>query len=248
MFGTNQKMTGITEMSGTAEGLVGALLVLVLVTGALIVTRKNLFSLLSAYRLQSLLLAGAALSLYAFGGGVTLLYLALLTIATKVLFIPYFIGRLQAGTNVPRDMTFHYLTPIRAILATLVLMFLVHFSLSRALGWFSDGRLAYMGALLGISLVLEGMLVTFTRKRTMTKIIGYLTMENGVLLFSLFVADIPLIIEVLAVIDLMMIVLLASLLALGMDAGVEGFQESLQRFRRGNRGMPEEDEETEVEE
>lgn len=242
-------MNGI-EMSGAAEGLVGALLVLVLVTGALIVTRKNLFSLLSAYRLQSLLLAGAALSLYAFGGGETLLYLAILTIATKVLFIPYFIRRLQAGINVPRDLTFHYLTPVRAILATLILMFLVHFSLSRALGWFSDSRLAYMGALLGISLVLEGMLVTFTRKRTMTKIIGYLTMENGVLLFSLFVAEIPFIIEVLTVIDLMMIVLLASLLALGMDAGVEGFQGTLHPFKRGKNGKrgAEEEEETEVEE
>ena len=219
-----------------AEGLIGALLVLIVMTGAIIVTRKDLLSVLSTYRLQSLFLASIAFSLYVFEKSDMMLYLAVLTVVSKVWFIPYFIKRVQKKINIPRDLTFHYLSPIKAIFVTMILIFIVHTSFSSTLKGLSPDRFFYLGAVLGVSLALMGMLVTFTRKRIMTKILGYLMMENGVLLFSFFVTEIPFIIEVLAMIDLLMIVLLASILALGMDVGVEDFQESLHPFQRKKNG------------
>jgi len=218
----------------TAEGLIGALLLLVIMTGAIIVTRKDLLSILSTYRLQSLFLASIAFSLYIFEGSGMMLYLAVLTVVSKVLFIPYFMRRVQMRINIPRDLTFHYLSPIKAIFIAMILIFIVHTALSSTLKGLSPDRFFYLGAVLGISLALMGMLVTFTRKRIMTKILGYLMMENGVLMFSFFVTEIPFIIEVLAMIDLLMIMLLASILAVGMDVGVEEFQDSLHPFRRKN--------------
>ena len=61
-----------------------------------------------------------------------------------------------------------------------------------------------------------GMLVIFSRKRIITKIVGYLTMENGVLLFGIFMAELPFIVELLIIIDLIILVILAAVLAFGI--------------------------------
>jgi hydrogenase-4 component E len=75
-----------------------------------------------------------------------------------------------------------------------------------------------------------GMMVIFTRKRMITKILGYLTMENGVLLFSLFIAELPFIIELLIVIDLVMLIVLATVLAFGIDSSIDEFHTKLNSF------------------
>jgi hydrogenase-4 component E len=74
------------------------------------------------------------------------------------------------------------------------------------------------------------MLITFIRRRVVTKMIGYLTMENGVLMFGVFLTELPLIIEVLILVDLLILVLLGTMLALGMDSSIEDFQTRLHPF------------------
>ncbi len=208
-----------------AESLTQALVVLVLISGAFIVTRKDLLSLVSTYQMQSLLLAGVALSLYSVDQSPTLLYLAGLTLVSKVLLIPYIIKRIQRKINISRDMEFHYVSPIASIFITIILILLVYGAFSNILKELALSNLFYLGAVFGISLTLMGMLITFSRKKVITKIIGYLTMENGVLLFSLFITELPFIIEVLILVDLFMIVLLATILSIGMDSSVEAYQE-----------------------
>jgi len=220
----------------TAQGAIGVLLVLITMTGAIIVARKDLRAILFTYQLQSFFLASMAFTFYIFEKSDMMLFLAILTIVSKVLFIPYVIKRVQKKINIPRDLTFHYLSPTKAIFVTIILIFIVHVSLSATMRVLSPSRFIYLGEVLGVSLALMGMLVTFTRGKVMTKILGYLMMENGVLLFSFFVTEIPFIIEVLAMIDLLMIVLLASILALGMDIGVEEFQGRLHPFNRKKNG------------
>jgi len=75
------------------------------------------------------------------------------------------------------------------------------------------------------------MLVIFSRRKVITKAIGYLTMENGVLLFGIFVADLPFIIEILIVIDLMILVLLTTILAIGLDSTIEEYHQRLQTLK-----------------
>jgi hydrogenase-4 component E len=48
-----------------------------------------------------------------------------------------------------------------------------------------------------------------------------------VLLFGIFVADLPFIIEILIVIDLMILVLLTTILAVGLDSTIEGYHKRL---------------------
>jgi hydrogenase-4 component E len=74
------------------------------------------------------------------------------------------------------------------------------------------------------------MLVVFSRKKVVTKIVGYLVMENGILLFSLFMAELPFIIELMIIVDLIIFILLATILAFGIDSTEEAFHRRLNIF------------------
>jgi len=214
-----------------AESLIRVLLAMVFITGAFIVTRRDLLSLVSTYAIQSLFLTFMALVLYATNGSPILLALAALTFFSKVVYIPGRIRQIQRRMNIRRDFEFKYISPSGMIVATIVIILLVYYALSGFLRDLAGSNLFYLGSVFGISLTMMGMLVTFSRRKIVTKIIGYLTMENGVLLFGIFLTELPLIIEVLVLIDLVIIVLLATILAVGIDSSIEDFQSRLRPFQ-----------------
>lgn len=210
--------------------VIKVLFILVLCTAALILTQRTLTSLFTIYAIQSVLVALMALVLYAESGSLVLLLLALLTIISKAIAIPYVLRRIQSSIEIKRDLQFRYLTPIGSLLASTVLIFLVYQAAARFLPSLSQDNLLFLGAVIGVSLMLMGMLVIFSRRKIITKIVGYLTMENGVLLFSLFVSELPFIIEVLIILDLIMLIVLATILAFGIDSSVDEFHEKLNSF------------------
>ena len=55
-------------------------------------------------------------------------------------------------------------------------------------------------------------------------------MENGVLLFGMFVTKLPFIIEFLIIIDLIILVLLTTILTVGIDSTLEDYHKRLHRF------------------
>ena len=206
------------------------LFVLVLATAALIITVRTLSSLFNVYAIQSWFIAAVALVLYLKNGSIVLLLLAILTVVSKAFLVPYVMRRIQRSMNMKRDLGFRYLTPIGSILVGTAMVFLVYWSFSKLLPALSADELFIFGAVIGVSLTLMGMMVIFTRKRVITKILGYLTMENGVLLFSLFIAELPFIIELLIVIDLVMLIVLATVLAFGIDSSIDEFHTKLNSY------------------
>ena len=205
----------------------GVLFVLVLCSAALMLTQRNLPSLFSIYAGQSALLAMIAILLFLHTGNVTLLLIAALTIVSKVILIPYVMRRIQKDSETSRDLEFSYLSPVSSILVSASLILIANKTLSGFLTELSGDTVFSLGAVIGVSLALIGMLIIFSRKKMMSKIIGYLTMENGVLLFSLFIAELPFIIEVLIIIDLVILILLAAILAFGIDSTVTEFHRRL---------------------
>jgi hydrogenase-4 component E len=205
------------------------LFVLVFFTAALIIMQRTISSLFSIYAAQSLLMAVIAFTLFAENGQPALLALALLTIVSKVILIPYTLYRVQAGVAIKRDIEFRYLTPISSIMVGMALVFFVYYLFHKLLP-LPDDNLFGMGAIVGVSLSLIGMMVIFSRKKVITKLIGYLTMENGILLFGLFMAELPFIIELLIIVDLIIFILLAIILAFGIDSSVEVFNDKLNAF------------------
>jgi hydrogenase-4 component E len=216
--------------SAILDDFTTVLFVLILATAALVITVRTLSSLFTIYSAQSLLIAAVALILYLNTGNIVLLLLVILTVASKALLVPYVMRRIQKAMNLKRDVEFRYLSPIGSLLVGSSMIFIVHRSLSSLLTQLSFGGLFFFGAVIGVSLALMGMMVIFTRRRVITKTLGYLTMENGVLLFSLFIAELPFIIEVLIVIDLIMLIVLATVLAFGIDSSVDEFHAKLNSF------------------
>lgn len=213
-----------------SNDIITVLFVLILATAALIVTVRTLSSLFTIYSVQSWFIAAVAFVLFLQTGNVVLLLLAILTVLSKAFLVPYVMRRIQRTMNIKRDVEFRYLTPVGSILVGASTIFLVHQALSTFQQQLSYDDLFFFGAVIGVSLSLMGMMVIFTRRRVITKILGYLTMENGVLLFSLFIAELPFIIEVLIVIDLVMLIVLATVLAFGIDSSIDEFHSKLNSF------------------
>jgi len=218
--------------SVTLEGIVKILFVFVLFSAALIITRRDLVSLVHSYVFQSMILMFIALTLYFRDYNPVLLWIALLTLLSKVVLIPYMINRIRKRINITRDLTFHYLSPTGSLLVSVFLFLLVYLTFDKIIPRDSLSDLFFFGCVIGTSLTMMGMLVLFSRIRAMTKVIGYLTMENGVLLFSVFIAEIPFIIEVLLMLDLIMLVVLTTILTIGIDKNFEQYHKQLNMFRK----------------
>ncbi len=219
------------------ENVAQILIVLILGTAAVIIMKRDLRSLIKTYAIQSLLLAIMALLLFIATGSLTLLLLSIIILISKVWIIPHFMAQVQSKLNIKRDTDFHFLSPNTAIIAGVFIMLFVYLSFSPLLAELNrfDSSIFFLGATVGVSIVFMGMIVIFTRKQTITNIVGYLTMENGVVLFSLFLTELPLLIEILIIIDLIMITLIATILAFGIDSTIEEFHARLNPFGSSNK-------------
>lgn len=216
------------------DNILQILVVLILGTAAIIITKRDLRSLIKTYALQSLWLVVMALVLFVATGGLTLLALAAIILVSKVFIIPHFMGKVQKKLNIKRDVQFHYLSPITALITSIFIILFVYLAFIPLISELNrfDSNLFILGSTIGVSIVFMGMLVIFTRKQTLTNIVGYLTMENGVVLFSLFLTELPLLIEILIIIDLIMITLIATVLAFGIDSTIEEFHARLNPFNQ----------------
>lgn len=206
--------------------LIKTLFILILGTASLIIMLKSLSSLFLTYAVQSFLMAVIAFILFLDTGSYVLLSLTVLTILTKVIVIPFMLNKIRIDSATKRDAEFRYLTPVSAMLVSILLIFVVYISFDRVFQILQD-RLLFLGAVIGVSLALLGMMVIFSRKKVVTKTVGYLTMENGILLFSLFVAELPFIIEILIIVDLIIFILLATILAFGINSTEADFSRKL---------------------
>jgi len=212
-----------------SELLIKILFILILGTAFMIIMQKSLASLFSIYGVQSFCLAVISFVLFQQNGSFILLALGIITIITKVIIIPYMLNKVRLESGLKRDAEFRYLTPVSSILVGIALIFVVYNSFYR-LFQLSQDSLFFLGAVIGVSLTLMGMLVIFSRKKVVTKVVGYLMMENGILLFSIFMAELPFIIELLILVDLIIFILLSTVLAFGIESTEEDFSRKLNRF------------------
>ncbi len=215
------------------QNIMQILIVLILAAAAIIIVKRDISSLVKTYAAQSMLLSVMAALLFVETGSISLLYLAVIILVSKTIIIPNFMTRILKRLNIKRDVEFHFLSPMLSLFVSVIIIILVYVSFSPLLAELNlfNSNLFFLGATVGISIVFMGMMVIFTRKQTITNVVGYLTMENGVVLFSLFLTELPLLVEVLIAVDLIMITLLATILAFGIDSTIEEFHNRLNPFQ-----------------
>ena len=110
------------------EGVLSALFVLVLVTAALIIIRRDIPLLFTDYAVQSFFISIIALILYFKERNITLLILSILTFATRVLIIPYVVNKIQKLMKIKRDVSFRYLTPEGSMIVSILLIITIYYS------------------------------------------------------------------------------------------------------------------------
>jgi len=138
------------------------------------------------------------------------------------------------------DLEYNLVGPTASVFISLIIfgmLFFLFLGIKERLG---ANSLNYISIIFGMSMLFIGMLIIIARKKIITKIIGYLMMENGVVLLSIFIGDLPLLIEILILIDLLVLLAITSVLGFGMNSSVENFHVKLNPFRKWFKRVSEE--------
>ena len=168
-------------------------------------SQRRVVALVNLFAIQGALLAGATL-LLAWRTGQNHLYLsALLTIALKVGFLPWLLHRLIRRLGVYWDSE-----PLLNISSTMLLgLMIVIFAFGLAQPIAALASTATRNAIgIAVAVVLLSFLTMITRRKAMSQVVGFLSMENG-LFFGAMSATygMPMIIELGVALDVLVAML-----------------------------------------
>ena len=205
------------------------LLIFLLIDVIFILRTRTLNSIVKLYSVQSFIIFLIGILLYYEEGQIFILVLAILTLISKAMLLPYYILQISKRLKIKRDVIFDYLTGTTSILLSLVTITVVYKVLVTVLSDLNidTQSIAFIGMVVGMSLAFIGLIIIFTRRMVITDIVGYLTMENALVLVSFSLVELPYIIDILIILDVMIITLLSAILAFGIDTSIEEFHENL---------------------
>lgn len=175
---------------------------IVLIFGILLLWRRSLSSYISTFRWQSIILAGNLALIGYFGHDPELYFVAGFMLILKGLILPYYLNRMRINLKVSREIDPYINNATSLILAGLLV--LLAYIITRPLMLVSLLP-TRTGIPLAMGLIFVGLFVVLSRKKALSQIIGFLVLENGiVLLAALGTYGIPLIVELGAFLDVLM--------------------------------------------
>jgi hydrogenase-4 component E len=178
--------------------LLGAFILLV--AFAMLSSRRTL-SLIRLFAFQGFFLSMSIFLVAFLSGESNLYYSAFFTLALKVILLPWILRELSRRLNIGGDIEALVNVPVTMITGIGVVVF--SFSLAEPI---LQAASTVTRSLIGVGLacVLLSFLVMITRKKAMTQIIGFLSMENG-LLFSATNATygMPMVVELAIALDVL---------------------------------------------
>lgn len=157
--------------------LLGAFLLLL--AFMMLAVRRTL-SLIRLFAIQGFVLSISIFLVAFLSGETNLYYSAFFTLALKVLLLPYILRELTLRLNIQRDIETMVNVPVTMILGIGIVVFA--FSLAAPIS-LAASTLTRSLIGVGLAVVLLSFFAMIIRKKAMTQIIGFLSMENG-LLFS----------------------------------------------------------------
>ncbi len=172
------------------------------------------------YGLQTLLVGTVTVCYYKATGEMHFLWLALAITMVKSVGISAFLWWVLKRIKLYRDAYMYLPVPL-AMHACILLLGIAHFLNSRLPAAPTAATLAE-SAESGIALVLIGILFMMTRKSAVSQIIGFLTMENGIYLFTLSKAHgMPMAIELGIILDILVGVMIAGIIVFKIQKSFE---------------------------
>ena len=204
MFCSEAPETAVTHLPFDQQ-LLNACAALMLLLAFAMLSQRRLVSLVSLYAVQGAVLAAATL-LLAWRTGEGHLYLsALLTLALKVAFLPWLLQRLMRRLRVYWDT--EPLLNISATMLTGIVIVVFAFGLAQPITQLASTTMRNAIGI-AVAVVLLAFLMMITRRKAMSQVIGFLSMENG-LFFGAMSATygMPMIIELGVALDVLVAVL-----------------------------------------
>jgi hydrogenase-4 membrane subunit HyfE len=181
-----------------------------LVTAYLMVAQKALFTAIRLYGVQSLLLGIITTTIAIVDGHHDLFITAALTLALKVILIPWFLMRVIDRIGIHREI--EPLLNVPASLLVCVALTVVGYRVSTG---FRTGAadVSHHLVAVALSILLIGLFLMVTRKKAITQILALLTIENAVFLVAVGVTSgMPLVVELGISFDVILAVLILGIL------------------------------------
>jgi hydrogenase-4 component E len=154
--------------------------------------QRRLFAVFSAFSLQAFLIAGAA-AWQAYVQDASQLYVtAGIALTFKAIVIPYALRRIVARLNIH-----HTIETVIGIGPTMMAgVALVALSILLVLPvTFASAALTRESLAMALSVVLIGLLMMITRRNAITQVVGFMSLENGLILAAIGVKGMPLVVE-----------------------------------------------------
>jgi hydrogenase-4 component E len=175
---------------------------IVLIFGIFLLWRRSIGAYISLFQWQSAVLAGIVALIGYFGHDLELYFVAGFTFILKVLILPRYLNRMQVGLKVTRESEPYVNNATSLIIAGLLV--LLAYAVTRPVMSISSLP-TRSGIPLAMGLIFVGLFVVLSRKKALTQIVGFLVLENGiVLLAALGTYGIPLIVELGVFLDVLM--------------------------------------------
>lgn len=180
-----------------------------LVVQLLMVGQRQLLTNIRLFAFQSLLLAGIAVSNAYFHHAPHVYLMAVLTVAGKVLFLPWFLQRLVRQIRIDQEMH-PWINPPTAMLVCGALT-LLGYLVARPFAVAASSANTFGVA---IALVLIGFFLLINRRRAITQVLALLCAENGVFLAAISLTEhgMPLVVELGVFFDLFIAVMVLGIL------------------------------------
>ena len=188
------------------EQLVLTLAALILLTSFLMLAQVRLNSLINVFALQGLLLFAATVLMAIISGKYHMLISAALTLFLKVFFIPGQLRRLVFRLDIHREVEVIGNPSIIMLFAAALVLFSYYVALPiRELSLLSTRNTIAIS----LAVVLIGMLIVISRRKAVTQVVGFMSMENG-LFFAAVVSThgMPMVVELGVAFDVLVAAIL----------------------------------------
>ncbi len=176
-------------------------------------------------KIQVIVVQTTLLSVYTFASGIYTVSLDLIVLAFLIIFLRGFLTALILLRKFPerRQLTREKSTAIPSILIisvavlifTLIVYQLVLYPIVLAYSATLGSSIKAPIIAIAFIMVIQGLLLIATRKNKVTQLTGYIEVENAMILMSLGIFPLPLIVELSVLLDVLALVIVASVLISG---------------------------------
>lgn len=179
------------------------LLIAVLILSAILMCGfRRIKLILKGFVAQAICLSLICFSLGFTTGEIHYYFIGLLTIIVKVVLIPYIVSKSTGELKVKRELS-PIISPVNSYLITIAAT-LISFSLLK------DMDNPYLKC--SIIVMTSGVILMMGRKKAINQMLGFLTLENGFVIFELSMIKIPLLIEIAIILEVLVIALIMGIM------------------------------------